>query len=432
MRLAQVGTGSRGTSWGSDIVRNFADNVEMVALCDINPKRVAAAKEMMRAGCPVFVEFDRMIAEAKPDCVLVTTTDSSHYTYIIRAMELGCDVITEKPLCTDEEQCQAILDAERKYGRKLTVAFNARHYPEAKKMKQLLLEKAIGDVISVDYQEYLDVRHGASYFRRWHRLKEYSGTLTVSKSCHHFDQVNWWLDAAPRDVVAWGDLKFYGRNHAFRGTRCRGCPYSSKCEFYYDVKKDSRAMQLFVACEEEDGYFVDGCVWRQDVNVQDTFTVMARYTGGARLTYTANPVPAVRGAGDLHQRHPGAHRFQYVRRAWAVGPPVPAHTHLRKVRGDYDEAGRGRARRRGSGRAQPDLPRYGRAGPAGAESRQRGGGLLQPGGHRGVPQHGAGRCDRADRRPGQDLTRRPAAIIAPRPWPARAAGTRAPGARGRF
>lgn len=288
LRLAQVGTGSRGTSWGSDIVRNFADNVEMVALCDINPKRVAAAKEMMRAGCPVFVEFDRMVAETKPDCVLVTTPDSSHYTYIIRAMELGCDVITEKPLCTDEEQCQAILDAERKYGRKLTVAFNARHYPEAKKIKQLLLEKAIGDVISVDYQEYLDVRHGASYFRRWHRLKEYSGTLTVSKSCHHFDQVNWWLDAAPRDVVAWGDLKFYGRNHAFRGMRCRGCPYSSKCEFYYDVKKDSRAMQLFVACEEEDGYFVDGCVWRQDVNVQDTFTVMARYTGGARLTYTAN------------------------------------------------------------------------------------------------------------------------------------------------
>ena len=49
--------------------------------------------------------------------------------YIIRAMQLGVDVITEKPLCTDEQQCQAILDAEKKYGRKLTVAFNARHYP---------------------------------------------------------------------------------------------------------------------------------------------------------------------------------------------------------------------------------------------------------------------------------------------------------------
>jgi predicted dehydrogenase len=195
LRVAQVGTGSRGIHWGSDLISNFADKVELVGLCDINPKRVAAAKEMMRANCPTFVDFDRMVAETKPDAVLVTTTDSAHYTYIIRAMELGRDVITEKPLCTDEEQCQAILDAERKYGRKLTVAFNARHYPEAKKLKQLLLEKAIGDVISVDYQEYLDIRHGASYFRRWHRLKEYSGTLSVSKSCHHFDQVNWWLDA---------------------------------------------------------------------------------------------------------------------------------------------------------------------------------------------------------------------------------------------
>jgi predicted dehydrogenase len=288
VRIAQVGTGSRGLHWGGDIVRNYADKLEMVGLCDINPKRVAAAKEMMRANCPTFVEFDRMIEETKPDVVLVTTTDSAHYTYIIRAMELGRDVITEKPLCTDEQQLQAILAAEKKYGRKLTVALNARHYPEAKRIKELLLEKAIGDVISVDYQEYLNIYHGASYFRRWHRLKEYSGTLTVSKSCHHFDQVNWWVDSIPESVVAWGDLKFYGKNHAFRGTRCRGCPYAKKCDFFYDITKDKTAMQLFVGSESEDGYFPDGCIWRQDINIQDTYTVMTKYASGARLTYTSN------------------------------------------------------------------------------------------------------------------------------------------------
>jgi len=288
LRLAQVGTGGRGLHWGSDIHRNFADRVEMVGLCDINPKRVAAAKEMMRASCPTFVDFDRMIQETKPDAVLITTPDAIHAMYIIRAMELGRDVITEKPLCTDEQQCQAILDAERKYGRKLIVAFNARHYPEAKLIKRLLLDKAVGDVISIDYQEYLDIHHGASYFRRWHRLKEFSGTLSVSKSVHHFDQVNWWLDAIPEDVVAWGDLKFYGKNNSFRSTHCRGCPYQQRCQFYWDVTRDKRAMQLYVAAESEDGYFVDGCVWRTDANIQDTFTIMSRFSNGARLTYTAN------------------------------------------------------------------------------------------------------------------------------------------------
>lgn len=288
LRLAQIGTGSRGVHWGGDLIRNFSDVVEVVGLCDINPKRVEVAREMIGSHAPTFVEFDRMIATVKPDAVLITTTDSSHAGYIIRAMELGIDVISEKPLCTDERQCQAVLDAEKRARRKLTIAFNARHYPEAKKIRELLLEKAIGDVVSIDYQEYLDIHHGASYFRRWHRLKEHSGTLLVSKSCHHFDQVNWWVDAAPLEVIAIGDLRYYGRNHAFRSTHCRGCPYGQRCEFYTDVTRSPSAMKLYVNCESEDGYQIDGCVWRLDVNIPDTWSVLVKYENGARLTYTAN------------------------------------------------------------------------------------------------------------------------------------------------
>jgi predicted dehydrogenase len=288
LRLAQIGTGGRGLHWASDIVRNYSGVVQIVGLCDINPKRVEVAKELAGSSAPTFVEFDRMIAETRPDVVLITTVDSSHAGYIIRAMELGVDVITEKPIATDERQCQAILDAEKKFGRKLTVAFNARHYPQAKKVKQLILDGAIGNVISVDYQEYLDTSHGASYFRRWHRIKEQSGTLLVSKSCHHFDQVNWWAASNPVEVMAWGDLRFYGRNSPYRGTHCRGCAYRQRCPFYWDVTKNEQSMKLYVNCESEDGYQIDGCVWRQDCNIYDTYSVMTKYENGVRLTYTAN------------------------------------------------------------------------------------------------------------------------------------------------
>ncbi len=122
----------------------------MVGLCDINGKRVKVARELMGADAPTYVDFDQMVQETHPDLVLITTTDSAHAEYVIRAMQLGKDVLTEKPLCTDEQQAQAIIDAEKKYGKRLIVGFNARHYPEAKKIKQLLMEKAIGDVISID------------------------------------------------------------------------------------------------------------------------------------------------------------------------------------------------------------------------------------------------------------------------------------------
>ena len=183
LKLAIVGTGSRGSqSWGKPIVATYSDVVELVGLCDINSKRVQAAKTLMGTQAPTFLDFDRMVQETKPDVVMVTTVDSTHYRYIIRAMELGRDVITEKPMCTDEEQCQSILDTQKKTGRKVTVTFNARYGPEDMKVKELLLDKAIGDLTSVDFHEYLDTSHGADYFRRWHRLKENSGTLLVRQS----------------------------------------------------------------------------------------------------------------------------------------------------------------------------------------------------------------------------------------------------------
>ncbi len=82
----------------------------------------------------------------------------------------------------------------------------------------------IGKVTSVDFSWYLDTRHGADYFRRWHRLREKSGSLWVHKSTHHFDLVNWWLDADPVEVWAVGRLQNYGKQGPFRHTNCRPCP----------------------------------------------------------------------------------------------------------------------------------------------------------------------------------------------------------------
>ena len=289
LKVAIVGTGSRGSfTWGQEVVKGYSDVVEIVGLCDHNRKRVVASQQLIGITAPTFTDFDRMIKETRPDRVIVTTPDGTHARYIIRAMELGCDVMSEKPLCTDEQQCQAILDAQKKTGKNLTVTFNARHGLKDKKVKELMMQKAIGDVISVDFHEYLDTSHGADYFRRWHRKKENSGTLLVHKASHHFDQANWWLDSTPVEVMARGDLKFYGRNNSFRGTNCRTCQHKQNCQFYWDVTKNSRYVKLYTECESEDGYLRDGCVWAEDTNIYDTMSVVVRYENGVTLNYSAN------------------------------------------------------------------------------------------------------------------------------------------------
>lgn len=289
LRLALVGTGIRGSSlWGKTLLTEYGDAVEMVGLGDINSKRLAYAKSYMGAICPTFTDFDRMIKDTKPDAVIITTTDCYHAKYICRAMELGCDAITEKPMAIDEQMIQQILDMEKRTGKTLLVTFNYRYGPDAVKIKEVLESGEIGEVVSVDFHYYLNVDHGASYFRRWHAFKQYSGSLLVHKATHHFDLMNWWLDAEPIEVSAYGDLRVYGFNGPFRGERCMTCPHKTNCPFFWDITKDDHLMNLYVRAESEDGYIRDACVFREKINIWDTMTVQVLYHNDVAMSYSLN------------------------------------------------------------------------------------------------------------------------------------------------
>lgn len=285
-RYAIVGTGVRSIGmWGRDLVKKYPDVLEFVGLGDINPKRVAIAKEMMGVNCPTFTNFDEMCDKTKPDLLMVTTVDSYHAEYITKALDRGIDVVTEKPMVIDEKQCQAVLDAEKRNNRKIVVTFNYRYAPKHQKIKEILMSGEIGRVRSVEFSWFLDVYHGADYFRRWHRLNSKGGSLWVHKATHHFDLINWWLDADPVEVSAAGTLEVYGKQGPFRHTHCRPCPHKSKCRFYYDMTKNASQMKLYAECEDVDKYYRDGCVFREDVDIYDTMSAIVKYSNGVTMNY---------------------------------------------------------------------------------------------------------------------------------------------------
>ncbi|HJS52774.1 MAG TPA: Gfo/Idh/MocA family oxidoreductase [Pyrinomonadaceae bacterium] len=288
-RYAIVGTGHRATGmWGKDLADRYKDEVEFVRLCDKNPLRVEAGRKLIGVECPTFTNFDEMLDKTKPAFVTVTTVDSTHHIFIKRALEKGVNVITEKPMVTEARDCQSVLDAEKKYGRNIIVTFNYRYAPKHEKIKQLIADGEIGKVTSVDFSWYLDTRHGADYFRRWHRLKSGGGSLWVHKSTHHFDLINWWLDADPVEVTAYGALNVYGKNGPFRYTNCRPCPHKSQCQFHWDITKDARLTKLYSECESADGYQRDGCVYKNDVDIYDAMSAIVKYSNGASMNYSLN------------------------------------------------------------------------------------------------------------------------------------------------
>src|SRR5690606_6190286 len=88
LRVVLVGTGVRGTSfWGKRLVEQYPEILEFVGLSDINPGRLAFAKEFMGVDCPLFTDFDEMVAQTKPDLIIVTTKDSTHHEFIIKGLE---------------------------------------------------------------------------------------------------------------------------------------------------------------------------------------------------------------------------------------------------------------------------------------------------------------------------------------------------------
>lgn len=299
-RIAIVGVGSRSRMYQDAVQKDYKDHCELVGLCDVNIGRLQLAQQrsVKNTGksIPVFnaKEFDTMIARTRPDRVIVTTVDGFHHQYITRSMELGCDVISEKPMTIDAEKCQAIIDMQQKTNKKCTIAFNYRYSPPRTQVKDLLMSGIIGEVLSVDFHWMLNTFHGADYFRRWHSQKMFSGGLMVHKATHHFDLVNWWLSAIPVSVLATGKREFYTPTMAKRFgleshyERCLDCPEKAKCGFELNLVEDKGLKALYLDNEQYDGYFRDRCVFRPDIDIEDTMNVLVEYDNNVTLCYSLN------------------------------------------------------------------------------------------------------------------------------------------------
>ena len=155
--------------------------------------------------------------------------------------------------------------------------------------------RSIGDITSVDFHWYLDTRHGADYFRRWHAYETNSGSLFVHKATHHFDLLNWYLQSVPKEVFALGDLKIYGRNGPFRGARCSICPHAAQCDYYFDMSKDPWLEMLYEEPSREDGYVRDGCVFREDIDIPDTMNASILFENGVQASYSLNAAMPIEG-----------------------------------------------------------------------------------------------------------------------------------------
>ncbi|MFD2706153.1 Gfo/Idh/MocA family protein [Salibacterium lacus] len=287
------------------MLKTFSDSCQLVGMLDVDAVRFEVCREQYpeTIEVPAFGadEFDRMVEDVQPDAVIVTSRDDTHVDFIVRGLEHNLEVISEKPMAVTAKECRRIIEAEENSSGYVHVTFNYRYNPYHMKIKELIDEGKIGRVTSVDLNWYIDTYHGSSYFQRWNRYREHSGGLSIHKSSHHFDLVNWWIDQQPEEVFAYGALNYYGSDSVHNprkedGRHCSTCDVKLDCPYYmrWNTRSNTASVQddhIHSDMKRRQGYTgyrPDKCVFDSDITIEDTYTAVVKYSQGSLLNYSVN------------------------------------------------------------------------------------------------------------------------------------------------
>lgn len=300
MKIAVLGLGQRGTLY-ADIVRDKRPDCQIVAVCDTQPYRLSKAKEFY--GIPdeyLFSDEESFFAKGKlADILFICTMDRAHYRQAVRAVELGYDVLLEKPISPTEEECKEIVATAKKYGRKMAICHVLRYTPFYSEMKTRIARGDIGRVITVSQTENVAYWHQAHSFVRGNfRNSQEASPMILQKCCHDLDIIRWLVDKPCKSVSSFGSLSYFTGENAPDGAteRCLDC----KVDCIYNAPnwyKTARGKDWYVGkrlgienIDEGMRVLPHGrCVFKCDNDVVDHQVVNMLFEDGAtaQLTMTA-------------------------------------------------------------------------------------------------------------------------------------------------
>lgn len=299
-----LGAGNRGTVYGNFASR-FPGQLKIIGVAEPRPFRNDRyAKQHAIPDAHRFDTWERVFERPKfADAVIVSTPDNLHYAPCVKALEMGYDVLLEKPIAPTEKECRDILALAKKTGRIVAVCHVLRYAPYFVQMKKLLAEGAIGEIISVQHFEPIEHTHMAhSYVRgNWHNSRE-TTPIILAKSCHDLDIIKWVIDKPGKQIVAMGDLKWFKKENAPEGSteRCtdgcaveRQCPYSAVKEYYerrsrlsvLDLPED-KALHDKTIMERLKTTNYGRCVYRMDNDQPDHYITSIRFADNVTANFS--------------------------------------------------------------------------------------------------------------------------------------------------
>lgn len=299
MKFILIGAGSRGMTYAPWAVQH---GHEIAAIAELRPDRLADAGRKL--GVPEALQFtqtEQLFALGKiADAAIIATMDRDHYGHVMAALDLGYDILLEKPISPDPAECIAIDQKANALGRRITVCHVLRYTPFFSKLKEILDSGTLGKVVAIRHEENIGNFHMAHSFVRgnW-RNDRLSSPIIMQKSCHDLDILLWLTGAHCTKVSAFGFLDYFTLENAPAGSteRCLDCPVAGQCRFdawraYLPVLGKWPADVVCLEPTEaalrqalKTGPY-GRCVFRCDNNVCDHMSLILEFDNGATATFS--------------------------------------------------------------------------------------------------------------------------------------------------
>ena len=309
--VALAGLGSRGKDTYAPVAKLLPEKMEITAIADIDETKVEeVAREygVPRERC--FSSAEEMLKEEKlADVMFIATQDRQHVGHGLPALEKGYDLLLEKPVSPDLDECRELLKSASEKGRKVVVCHVLRYTPFYTKVKELIDDRVIGDVVTVMGIENVGYWHQAHSFVRgnW-RNSDITSPMILQKCCHDMDLLLWLTGKTCDSVTSFGSTYLFKKEKAPEGAAMRcldGCRAKNECPFDAEKiyitnektgiahgKSDWPCNVLTLQPTEESvmealktGPY-GRCVYHCDNNVVDHQVVNLNMTDGSTISFT--------------------------------------------------------------------------------------------------------------------------------------------------
>lgn len=300
-----IGAGQRGQIY-TNVMEKMPEKFQVVGVAEpvqMNREYIRDKHHIAPENC--FCSWEEILDRPKfADIAIISTQDKMHYAPAMKALELGYDLLLEKPVAPTAKECMDIWKQAEKYGRRIMVCHVLRYTSFYSKVKALLDADVIGKVVTMTHTEGVGNLHQSHSFVRGHWGNEgKSAPMLLAKSCHDLDLMQWLMGRECRNIQSFGNLQYFRRDNAPENApeRCiDGCSHGDTCYYnavklYYDDKKNGwfrGAATGMVSPTDED--VLDAlkntqygkCVFKCDNDVVDHQVVNMEFEDGGTVSFT--------------------------------------------------------------------------------------------------------------------------------------------------